>query len=247
MIFPCPLFRLEVVDEIASTNEALLARRSETGFDGQALLAHNQTRGVGRRGRQWQGGRGNLFLSVGLRLPATAPVSLLPFLAGLALHDLLAPMLPEEVDLRLKWPNDIYLCGDKLAGLLTQARQAEAGVDLVLGLGLNLREAPPGLPAVALASMAIAPVPEPVDFAEGFLEAFGRRLRGTADFPMLREAWERAARLEGTQVEVVGEPGFYRCRRLLESGELEVVDAAGHERRLASEEVSLRLLERPER
>ena len=81
MRFPAPDFRLRVVEECGSTNEALLEERAAPDFHGRALLALRQTAGVGRRGRGWWSGEGNLALSVALRLPEPEHATLLPFLA----------------------------------------------------------------------------------------------------------------------------------------------------------------------
>jgi BirA family biotin operon repressor/biotin-[acetyl-CoA-carboxylase] ligase len=239
MIFPCPAFTLHVVEECPSTNEALLARRDQPDFSGYCLLARRQTGGLGRRGRSWWGGEGNLALSLAFRFEEpVAPVPLLPFVAGVSAARLLRPLLPPGADLRLKWPNDIYLEGRKLAGMLAQARQVGAVTDIVLGIGLNLATAPEGMHAIALAERAAAP--DPVDFARAFLREIELDLR-ELDFPALRERWEREARLADTELEIVGSGERVRPLALLATGELEVRALSGESRRLAAEEVSLRL------
>ena len=76
-------------------------------------------------------------------------------------------------------------------------------------------------------------------------EAFAREVLGELalalglDFTALRAEWEKAARLRGTELRVLGEEGTYRGVRLLETGELEVEGERGP-RRLSSEEVSVR-------
>ena len=240
MIFPAPEFRLEVVEECTSTNEVLLARRERADFPGSALLALRQNGGYGRRGREWWSGEGNLALSVAMRLTAEATqVTLLPFLAGLALMDVLERLVPAGVVLQLKWPNDLYLQGRKLSGLIAQARQSGDHTDVVLGVGVNLAAAPPGLDAIALS--AVMPPPGPADFGLEFLGALHARLISVEDFSALRADWERAARLSEVELRVVGREGVFQGTQLLPTGELEVRDSAGNLSVLASEEVSLRL------
>jgi BirA family biotin operon repressor/biotin-[acetyl-CoA-carboxylase] ligase len=230
-----PAFRLEVLGACGSTNEELFARRASGRFHGHALLALRQTGGIGRRGRSWWSGEGNLALSLGLRLESVPP--LLPFQAGLALFDTVAPYLPAGADLRLKWPNDLYLNGRKLAGLLVQVRQGAGPADIVLGIGLNLKEAPPDLEAIALSELCEAPSPEA--FAKDFLAKLeGKGFEGGI------EEWERKARIEGAKLYLLGEEGEYAGRRLLPSGELEV-EGSGGLRRLSSETVSLRFIPPP--
>ena len=236
-MFPAPIFRLEILPECGSTNEILLSRRDLEDFSGSALLALKQTAGFGRRGREWWSGEGNLALSLALRIPAdSAQVQLLPFLAGLAMMDVLRPSIPNG--LQLKWPNDIYLHGKKLAGLLAQARQSEGLVDVVLGIGLNLKQAPPGEDAISMSEVAKPFAPEAL--AKEFLARLTLRLGSFQEFEPLRIEWESAALLEDCPLSILGEPGDYWGSRLLPSGELEVRDSAGKVRSLASETVSLR-------
>jgi BirA family transcriptional regulator, biotin operon repressor / biotin---[acetyl-CoA-carboxylase] ligase len=241
MIFSAPEFCLEVVEECTSTNEVLLARRERADFPGSALLSLRQSAGYGRRGQEWWSGEGNLALSVALRLPlGGAHITLLPFFAGLALMDVLGPLIPAGAVAQLKWPNDLYLQGRKLSGLIAQARQSGEHTDVVLGVGVNLAEAPPGLDAIALSEVMDPPRAE--EFAADFLRALHARLHSVEDFSALRASWEKAARLREVQLRVVGREGIFRGVQLLPTGELEVQDEGGALAVLASEEVSLRLL-----
>lgn len=229
------MFRLEILRECGSTNDELFARRAEPGFPGLALLALKQTAGHGRRGREWWSGEGNLALSVGFRFRAGSEVALLPFRAGVALVETLALYLPREADIHLKWPNDVYVNGRKISGLLSQARQAGEEVDLVLGMGVNLKAAPPEMDACALSDWA--PPPSPEEFARALLS---RLETIPGDFPSLGLAWEKHARVRGAKLTVVGEAGEFEGVGLLPTGELEVRDSSGNLRRLSSETVSLR-------
>lgn len=242
MLFPPTRFRLQAVDQCGSTNEVLLSMRQAPSFPGHALLAHKQTAGRGRRGRDWESGTGNLALSVAMRLPADAPTpALLPFLAGLALHEQVAKSLPRGADLRLKWPNDLYLNGKKLAGMLAQARTGEGVTDVVLGIGANLKHAPAELSDTAIALSEFGLAPDPESFALGFLMRFEKVLKDAVDFAWLKDAWEAKAKLSDSDYRIVGEEEVVTALGLLPSGELEVTTAAGVKRALSSEEVSLRL------
>lgn len=240
MMFNLPSFRLEVVPECGSTNEELLAQRSRDDFPGRALLALRQNAGRGRRGREWQSQPGNLAMSMAFRVNTEeSSPALLPFLVGLAVTRAL-PRLP---GILLKWPNDIYLNGRKLGGILAQAKQNGAEVDLVVGLGLNLAASPEGLnpPATSLAAAGISLSPE--EFAQSFLLELTRLASELTDFEAMRAQWERAAKLAASELEILGEEGIWRPKQLLPSGEL-AVESSGRQRILAAETVSVRLLER---
>jgi len=240
MLFPAVKFQLELMDECRSSQELLLWKRGEPGFHGAAVLARKQTAGYGRRGREWTTGEGNLALSFGLEIPGHQHLGLLPFVVGIALHRVTSGFLPETADLRLKWPNDLYLGGKKLSGLISQVRQYAEGAEVVVGVGLNLRHAPEGMPAASLAEFTAAPSPE--EFAALFLAELEKIfVTGEAvNFPWVRRHWESLARLSENLLYVVGEDLSVTPLALLETGELLVREKDGSERKLSSEDVSLR-------
>jgi BirA family biotin operon repressor/biotin-[acetyl-CoA-carboxylase] ligase len=125
--------------ETSSTNDR--ARELATrGAPHLALVtAHEQTAGRGRQGRTWIGAPGDsLMMSLVLR----EWDDFAPLRAGLAVADLAGDAA------LVKWPNDVLLDERKLAGILAEGRPQEGWV--VLGIGINLRNAPAGLPAADL-------------------------------------------------------------------------------------------------
>ncbi|MCU0756111.1 MAG: biotin--[acetyl-CoA-carboxylase] ligase [Xanthomonadales bacterium] len=106
------------------------------------VLAEAQLDGRGRAGRRWDSAP-LASLALTLVTDTTLPASQLPALApalGVVLAEALAPEAP---DLRLKWPNDLWRDGGKLAGLLIEAApRADGSLRLAIGLGLNIRELP---------------------------------------------------------------------------------------------------------
>jgi BirA family biotin operon repressor/biotin-[acetyl-CoA-carboxylase] ligase len=184
-------WRLAIHDELASTQDIVLAAAQQGEPDGLAVLARRQSAARGTQGRPWTSPIGNLSLSMLLR--PEGPARELPqygLLAGVALADAAAAVLPEGADLRLKWPNDLLLGGAKCAGILSQGSiGAEGGIEwVVFGIGVNLAVAPamPDQPTASFAATGITP-PEPVEFAHRLLEALSHwRAQG---LPAVREAW----------------------------------------------------------
>lgn len=129
--------------EIDSTNLEG-RRRAEAGAPhGACLVADHQSAGRGRLGRRWQAPpKTCLLISVLLR-----PTLPLARVFGLTLVSSLAVCRAVE-DLcglapRIKWPNDVYLDGRKLAGILTEfTSRAERVEYVVLGIGLNVNLTP---------------------------------------------------------------------------------------------------------
>ncbi len=159
-----PLARLEVVDEVGSTNAELLAR---AGDDPGAwphlsvLTAEHQSAGRGRLGRTWSAPpRSGLAVSVLLRPHELAvPVerwSWLPLLAGLSVVTALRRVA--GVVAVVKWPNDVLVGDGKVAGILAEALPGGAGdgAGVVLGVGLNVTLTRAELPVPTATSLALA-------------------------------------------------------------------------------------------
>ena len=106
--------------------------------------ALEQTAGIGQRGNTWVSGqRGeNLTFSLILKptfLPAASQFRLTQTIS-LALCDLLSPLAPHHSTL-IKWPNDIYIDGDKICGTLISCRYTGDTISsAICGIGLNVNQ-----------------------------------------------------------------------------------------------------------
>lgn len=220
-----PRFFLAQTD---STNAEALRRLAS----GQAapfwVLADRQTAGRGRRGRPWISPAGNFYGSVALHLATDAgQAALRSFTAALALAETLDGLGVDPARITLKWPNDVLLDGQKLAGILLESTGMAGGTALVVGIGVNLASAPPvgaveerALPPISLADAGVRVTPD------AFLDALAPRFAALEaeiagqGFAPIRSAWlARAARL-GQQI-TARLPG----REI--SGRFETVDESG--------------------
>lgn len=132
---------LQVHDELDSTNAEIIRQRARNGYsDTLICLADHQTAGRGRRGRQWQSPRGqNLYLSFGLMFRGGfAMLDGLSLVLGLAVAEALENQGVNDVG--LKWPNDVFVGGSKLAGILVelQGELEEGVIRVVAGIGINV-------------------------------------------------------------------------------------------------------------
>lgn len=133
---------LQVIWQTASTNDTLLAQPAPAQGV-RVLLAEQQTAGRGRRGRHWASPQAaNLYLSLDRRFSAgLAHLSGLSLVAGIAVAEALRQYT--GLDIRLKWPNDIWLHERKLGGLLVEGgTEPDGKARAVIGLGLNVRMPP---------------------------------------------------------------------------------------------------------
>lgn len=130
--------RLHWFPRLGSTNDqAVLMRQRHKLFAPAVVLAGAQVAGRGRNSNPWWSNNGCITMT--LVFPAHESVALhqLPLIAGWALRQVVAEMLPDE-PIALKWPNDLMYRGRKLAGLLCE-RVLRA--DLI-GVGLNANVSP---------------------------------------------------------------------------------------------------------
>lgn len=151
-----PPLAIEQVDVCDSTNTRLSERARAGDYSPCLLVAREQTAGRGRAGRGWLGVPGQaLTFSLGLPM-APREWSGLSVAVGVALAEALSASVGNQV--QVKWPNDLWVDGRKLAGILvetvgTAAPNLRSLRYVVTGVGINIqapvvpdaRNAPVGL------------------------------------------------------------------------------------------------------
>ncbi len=146
--------QLEFVASIDSTNSELMRRAASGDYRPACLVADEQTAGRGRLGRAWLSHEEALTFSLGLPL-APLDWSGLSLAIGVSIAESLHP------DIRIKWPNDLWIGQRKLAGILietTAIAQAPSGQRYaVIGVGINL-DAPRAALAQAVQDSKPAPI-----------------------------------------------------------------------------------------
>jgi BirA family biotin operon repressor/biotin-[acetyl-CoA-carboxylase] ligase len=139
--------QLDVVEQTGSTNADLLARAAAgTDVAGAVLIAEHQTAGRGRHGRGWSASpRAQITMSVGVSVVdvPTEGWGWLSLATGVAIVDAVTPLLEGTgCQVGLKWPNDVVAgppdSRGKLAGILAEVARPV----VVVGLGLNVTQAP---------------------------------------------------------------------------------------------------------
>jgi len=161
-------------DEVTGSTNATCAELAVGGSPEWTLVgAGHQTAGRGRLDRSWVDRPGNALLFSVLLRPSIPPerAGLLPLLAGATMAEAASELGDREVG--CKWPNDLTVEGAKVGGILAESEIAAGTVrHVVLGLGVNLGEPPPGVPGAG----ALEGV-DPGELLEGFLGRFRRGYR----------------------------------------------------------------------
>lgn len=138
-------FKLQVLDEVESTNTFLMQQAAKGAAHVTCVAAHVQSKGRGRRGRTWVSALGaSLTFSLLWRFNCgAAALSGLSLAVGVALIRALASLGVNNV--QLKWPNDVLVQEEnkgykKLAGILIELQGDMDGPSAaVIGVGVNLR------------------------------------------------------------------------------------------------------------
>ena len=134
-------FDIRFYDSVASTMDVARQALLENADEGTVIQAGEQKSGRGRRGHEWSSPKGNLYQSLILKpIVERACWGEMAFIIAVALADAVRPLLRNDQKLNLKWPNDVLIRNQKLAGILI-----EAGDDFVIvGTGVNIAHAPDG-------------------------------------------------------------------------------------------------------
>ncbi len=159
--------------EVSSTNDYARSIAEEVP-EGTVVIAGKQTAGKGRKGRRWLSPEGGLWMSVVLKPGFVDPR--IVFVGPLSLVDTLADFgIPSGI----KWPNDVWVAGKKIAGVLVEGKGEEY---VVVGIGLNVNN----------------PIPDELrDTAVSMFEVTGSRLPLEAVLKSLTfhmDAWYRIFR-----------------------------------------------------
>ena len=131
-------FRAQLKHECSSSNDEImaLARQSADLAHKALCVAHFQTKGRGRQGRSWVNRQGEcLMFSLGWTFDKPQyELGSLALVVALACRRAFADI---GLDVNIKWPNDLVVANDKLAGILIETARVENKTVAVIGIGIN--------------------------------------------------------------------------------------------------------------
>jgi len=194
--------------ETDSTNARARELADQGAPEGTLVVAERQTQGRGRKGRTWFSPSGaGIYASLILR-PSIPPneATRITFLTAVSAAEALLHLT--DLNVRIKWPNDILVNGRKLAGILTEISTERGAVDYaVVGLGMNVNT--PAFPddirerATSILIETGKRFPR-TDLLREYLrqqEAYLRRLR-TSGFEPILMRWKELTDSIGRQIRV---------------------------------------------
>lgn len=187
-----------IFDEVSSTNDVIKQYCSKLGKY-IVVYAKKQTAGRGRRGRNWESPRGNLFFSMAFEYELQRAGEL-AFACSLSLLQAVKKIAP-YADIKLKWPNDVLLNNAKMSGILL-----EKGAEkyMIVGVGVNVAASPKIENAVYdITSLADADIKiKPQELLHLFMESFSQNLSllQANGFAVLREKWLENAKNLGKEI-----------------------------------------------
>ncbi len=197
-------------ETLPSTNLKAQALAQLGAAEGEIVIAEEQTQGKGRLGRSWSSPPYlNLYLSLILqpKLPPThAPQ--ITLMAGVAVADTVQSFIPFAPE--IKWPNDILVRGQKIAGILTESScESDRILFVILGVGVNLNFSKELMSETIRnkATSLLTLTQKPVDrqaFTCGLIQNLDRcygTLEGSG-FVGIRRRWEGYFQLQGKKVTV---------------------------------------------
>jgi biotin-[acetyl-CoA-carboxylase] ligase BirA-like protein len=235
----------------ASTN-TLAKRAKADGARWELFAADYQTAGYGQQGRVWDSPRGNLAFTLLWRHHKIKEkdVPKLSLVAGLAVAKTLGRFLPDGVT--VKWPNDVYIDGLKVAGILIEDAQ-DGGLAIGIGINVNstLNDFPPEGRGqrITLKDKLGRPLSREevlIKVVEAVLRECNRFRSG--DWAGILRDFEKLSFLSGREVEIQeGKDEWIRgiVQGIDETGQLFVKGGVGRTRHLAAGEVTVRGSSKP--
>ena len=131
-------FEIFKFESVTSTNDAAISLIKEEQKEIGCVYANSQTKGRGTHGREWVSARGNLFGSIFFPLKDNYP----PFnefftISPIIISDVIEHFCKKQ-KINLKFPNDVFVNGKKICGILQELIISNSRKFLIIGIGVNV-------------------------------------------------------------------------------------------------------------
>jgi len=235
---------------IGSTNTAAKELAITGAPEGILVLAEEQTSGKGRMDRRWlsRGGE-NLIFTILLRPTLKADnIFLLTMILAISTIDAVKEMA--GLDILIKWPNDLYVDGKKLAGILTEFSIKDGTVEyVIIGQGLNVGWMPqetegipyPATSILAETGLTVSRNDLLISILKRFEKTYRQALAGNKED--LHTRWNKLSLVIGRDVEIISPDEIIRGKAIAidHDGALILQNSTGDVIKILSGDVSLRM------
>lgn len=127
------IYQFNKVDSTQKIARDIIYKTGESEF---IVIAKQQTKGYGRRQREWHSPPGGLYASIVLNIK-TKNLNIIPLAVALAVRKAISEIC--KIDVKVKWPNDIIVNDRKLGGIITETILiGEKLKNTIIGIGLNI-------------------------------------------------------------------------------------------------------------
>lgn len=208
------------LEQTTSTNTVAAEYAADPANDGLVILADAQTAGRGRLGRTWSSPAGEgIWVSILLFPPEPLRrSSLLTILAAVAVSETIHDLT--RLQSSIKWPNDVYIQGRKVCGVLVEQNLGALGQpSAIVGIGLNVSTPAEAFAAAGLHQAgSLAMFAEHVPSRRAVFQGLLRRLDNgyqellTGQWAELESRWRWHSGLLGRQVRLISHGQIYEGR-----------------------------------
>ena len=135
-------FEIFKFESVTSTNDVAINLIKEKKKERGCVYTGTQTKGRGTHGKDWISDKGNLFSSIFFSLQNNYPsFSEFSIINAVIISDVIKHFCDEK-NINLKFPNDIFLNGKKICGLLQELITLDKRQFLIIGVGINIASNP---------------------------------------------------------------------------------------------------------
>jgi BirA family biotin operon repressor/biotin-[acetyl-CoA-carboxylase] ligase len=204
--------KIHIFDKLPSTNQTAYELAMAGAPEGTVVIAESQSSGKGRRGRVWFSPSGrNIYTSIILRPPISPEdASKLTLVTAVALAEAILESLKAfGVHLPgIKWPNDILIDSKKCAGILTEMKINNGGVNFVIiGIGINVNMHPEDfLPELKTIATSLSIAADSEFSREAILQSLYSKIENwykrylSEGFLPVKQRWEALSAINGVFV-----------------------------------------------
>jgi BirA family biotin operon repressor/biotin-[acetyl-CoA-carboxylase] ligase len=236
--------------QIESTNTKARELAEQGAPEGTLVVAEYQTRGKGRMSRPWESPAGqNLLFSIILR-PTLPPQQTFNLILLVSVALCRSIQLETNLELKIKWPNDLYCRGKKMAGILAEfAAESDRLNYVIIGVGLNVNWSPADLPEDAQPATSIlretgiraSRLEILVSFLAG-MERFYRQAQREG-YQFIKQAWDQYSLIKNRPVKVMNGKETWSgiAQGIDPQGALMVMLDSGEKKRFLTGDVHLRI------